>query len=68
MKIYNIKINKFRLPIIILLFILAILICNFLTRSNTIKMTSENYSEILKKIHDSPYDYENKKIEMIVLY
>lgn len=65
MKIYNIKINKFRLPIIILLFILAILLCNFLTRSNTIKMTSENYSEILKKIHDSPYEYENKKIEMI---
>ena len=28
-------------------------------------MTSENYSSILKKIHDSPYEYENKKIEMV---
>ena len=28
-------------------------------------MTSENYSEILKKIHDSPYEYENKKIKMV---
>lgn len=65
MKIYNIKVNKFRIPIVILLFLIAIILCNFLANSNTIKMTSENYSEILKKIHDSPYEYENKKIEMV---
>lgn len=65
MNIYNIEIHKYRLPIIILLFLLAIVVCSTLSKSNTIKMTSENYSEILKKIHDSPYEYENKKIEMI---
>lgn len=65
MKIYNIEINKFRIPITILLFLIAILLCNSVSNIRTIKMTSENYSEILKKIHDSPYEYENKKIEMV---
>ena len=65
MKIYNIEINKYRIPIIILLFLIATLLCTAAPKIGTIKMTSENYSEILKKIHDSPYEYENKKIEMV---
>lgn len=65
MKIYNMEINKYRLPIIILFFLIAILLCTVVPKLGTIKMTSENYSEILKKIHDSPYEYENKKIEMV---
>ena len=65
MKIYNIEINKYRLPLIIFLFLIAILICTVFPKLGTIKMTNENYSEILKRIHDAPYEYENKKIKMI---
>lgn len=65
MKIYNIEINKFRIPIVLILFLFAIILCTSIPNIGTIKMTSENYSEILKKIHDSPYEYENKKIEMV---
>ncbi|MBQ8299107.1 MAG: hypothetical protein IJX99_04465 [Clostridia bacterium] len=64
MRIYNIKIRNILLGILILFFLIAI--CTFLfSPSETIIMTSENYTQILKEIHDNPYDYENKKIEMI---
>lgn len=65
MKIFNVEIKKYRLPITMLLFALTIILCTSILDNNVIKMTSENYSEILKKIHDSPYEYENKKIEMV---
>ncbi len=56
MKIYN---------VIILLVIIALAICLSFVKPGTIKMTSENFSQILKEVHDSPYKYENKKIEMV---
>lgn len=51
--------------VIILLLVIALTICFSLAKAGTIKMTSENFSQILKDIHDSPYKYENKKIEMV---
>ena len=65
MKTYNAEINRYRILIILILFLFAIILCTSITGIDTIKMTSENYSEILKKIHDSPYEYENKTIEMV---
>lgn len=64
MRIYNIKIKAILLGILIL-FLIIIAGSLFFSSSETIIMTSENYAEILKDIHDKPYDYENKKIEMI---
>lgn len=65
MKIYNIKFKYIYFPFIIALFLLATILCIFLINSNTIIMTSENFSKILKDCHDSPYKYENKKIKMV---
>ena len=65
MKIFNISIKSLRLPFIIFMFLIAIILCLFLTNLNTIDMTSENFSKVLKDCHDSPYKYENKKIKMI---
>ena len=65
MKIFNISIKHLRLPIVILMFLCAVLLCIFLNNYCTINMTSENFSKILKECHDSPYKYENKKIKMV---
>lgn len=62
MKIYNIKIKSILIITSILAIILLFFVC---LSSNTIIMTSENYTQILKEIHDNPYDYQNKSIEMI---
>ena len=64
MKIYNIKFKAILFGILILVFIILISSLLF-SSTETIIMTSENYTEILKDIHDKPYDYENRKIEMI---
>ncbi len=65
MKIFNITIKHLRLPIVIFMFLIAIFLCLFLNNINTINMTSENFSEVLKDCHDAPYKYENKKIKMV---
>ena len=65
MKIFNVTKKKIKLLLIILLclflFLILIKIINKNT-SNEIIMNAENYSQILKKCHDSPYDYLGKKI------
>ena len=65
MKIFNISIKPLRLPITLFMFLLATILCIFLTNINTINMNSENFSKLLKDCHDSPYKYENKKIKMV---
>ena len=60
MKIFNISIKPLRLPITLFMFLLATILCIFLTNINTINMNSENFSKLLKDCHDSPYKYENK--------
>lgn len=61
MKIYNIKIRA----IILALILFFVFIFSFLFfKPRTIIMTNENYTKILKEIHDNPYKYENRKIEM----
>lgn len=65
MKIYNVNLKNIFFPLVIVLFLLASLLCLFLINSNTITMTSENFSTILKECHDAPYKYKNKKIKMV---
>lgn len=64
MKIVNIKFN-FKLFIFFICTIILILSSFFLINlfnNNTIIMNNENYTQILKKVHDNPNDYIDKKI------
>lgn len=65
MKIYNIKFKYTYFFIILALFLISTILCIFLINSDSIDMTSENFSKILKECHDAPYTYEGKKVNMV---
>ncbi len=58
----NIKFKSILKIFFIVSFLFALLI-TLSARSNTITMTNENFTEILKKYHDNPYKYEGKRIK-----
>lgn len=63
MKIYNFNGKKIIKSLIVILIIL-LLVTIFISFQNnqTIKMTSENYTDILKSVHDNPQKYKDKQI------
>ena len=66
MKIVNIKFN-FKFIILFICSIILILSTIFLInlfKDDTIVMNNSNYTSILKKVHDSPTEYIDKKIHM----
>ena len=63
MKIINIKFN-FKLVIIficILIGILSIVFLKDVLKNSTIVLNNENYTSILKNVHDTPSNYIDKK-------
>lgn len=69
MKIYNIKAKPiFFAFIAIIIFFFLLCLITVAINSNSIKMTNENYTTILKECHDDPYEYLNKKITTERLY
>ena len=66
MKIINIKFN-FKFFIIFIcsaIIILSIIFLGNLLKNDTLVLNNENYTTILKTVHDTPSDYINKKIKM----
>lgn len=66
MKIYNVSSKKIIgiLFLVILLFILFSIALSLMFSSKPIEMTTDNYTDILKKCHDNPYEYINKRFTM----
>lgn len=58
----NIKLRTILKTLFVISFLFTILIALSLY-SNTVTMTSENFTKILKEYHDNPYKYEGKKIK-----
>lgn len=58
----NIKLRTVLKILFVISFLFALLIALSLY-SNTVTMTSENFTKILKEYHDNPYKYEGKKIK-----
>lgn len=58
----NIKFKTILKIFFILSFLFALLIA-LIAHSNTITMTNENFTSILKEYHDNPYKYEGKRIK-----
>lgn len=63
MKIYNIKLHSI-LPILFVILVLIVLVVTIIIPSQKIIMTNENFIQILRDVHDNPYKYEDKTIEM----
>ncbi len=63
MKIYNLNGKKIIKALIVLIILLALIIIFISSTTNqTIEMTTENYTDILKAIHDNPQKYKDKNI------
>ncbi len=58
----NIKFKTILKIFFILSFLVSLLLALSM-RSNTIIMTNENFTQILKECHDNPYKYEGKKVK-----
>lgn len=58
----NIKFKTILKIFFILSFLISLLLALSM-HSNTIIMTNENFTKILKECHDNPYKYEGKKIK-----
>lgn len=67
MKIYNVSSKKivFIAILVITLVILFTMAIKLIKTSDVIEMTTDNYTEILKKCHKDPYKYINKKIKSV---
>ena len=63
MKIFNVSLKTIIYILIAIAVLVALLFiyCNFLD-SNTIKMNTDNFTNILKSSHEDPYSYVDKKI------
>lgn len=66
MKIVNIKFNfkYFLIFICSIILILSVIFLTNLFKNDTIVLNNNNYTSILKNVHDSPSEYINKNVHM----